>query len=145
MPLIEREIVVPASVEDTFGFVANFESCAEWDPGVSAASRRDDTPAGVGAVYEVDVDFNGRHLPMVYRTIVWDEPNRVVLEGSGSTVKATDDISFEAVGEGQTRITYKANIRMRGFLAIVTPLLGKRFQAIGDAAMSGMQEAFARR
>ena len=51
----------------------------------------------------------------------------------------------EAVGVGQTRITYKANIRMRGFLAIVTPLLGKRFQAIGDAAMSGMQEAFARR
>jgi len=145
MPLIEREIFVPASVEDAFGFVANFESCAEWDPGVSAASRRDDTPAGIGAVYEVDVDFNGRRLPMIYRTIVWDAPKRVVLEGSGSTVKATDDISFESAGEGQTRIIYKANIRMKGLLSIVTPLLGKRFQALGDAAMSGMQEAFARR
>jgi len=60
-------------------------------------------------------------------------------------VKATDDISFESAGEGQTRIIYKANIRMRGFLSIVTPLLGKRFQALGDAAMSGMQQAFARR
>ena len=145
MPLIEREIIVQARAEDAFGFVANFESCAEWDPGVSAASRRDDTPAGVGALYDVDVDFNGRHLPMVYRTTVWDEPKRVVLEGSGSTVKATDDITFESIGEGRTRISYRADIRMKGLLSIVTPLLGKRFQALGDAAMSGMQEAFARR
>lgn len=145
MPLIERQIVVPASVEDAFAFVANFESCAEWDPGVSAARRRDDTPRGVGATYDVDVDFNGRHLPMVYRTTVWDEPKRVVLEGDGSTVKATDDISFESVDAGRTRITYKADIRMKGLLSLVTPLLGKRFQAIGDAAMSGMTEAFERR
>jgi carbon monoxide dehydrogenase subunit G len=144
MTVVSREIVVAASCEEAFEFVANFESCAIWDPGVVHAERRPWTRAGVGATYDVRVDFNGRQLPMIYEVVVWQPGARVVLNGAGSTVRAVDDISFEAANGG-TRIRYRADLRMRGPLAPITPLLRRKFEALGDAAMAGMARAFRER
>jgi carbon monoxide dehydrogenase subunit G len=145
MALIERDIVVAGTPEAAFDYVANFESCAEWDPGVVSSQRRGSGPAGVGTSYDVEVDFNGRRLPMVYAVTTWDRPHRVVLVGTGSTVRGVDEITFTDGDGANTRIHYRADIRMRGLLSVITPLLRKRFEALGDAAMQGMQNAFARR
>lgn len=143
MAVIERELVVDASVEEAFDYIANFESCAEWDPGVAAASRQGDGPAGVGTRYDVEVVFNGKRLPMVYEVTEWSRPSRVVLVGTGSTVRGIDTIEFVPEGEGRTRIRYRADLRLRGLLGPVTPMLRKRFEALGDAAMAGIKVAFA--
>ena len=145
MALIEREIVVTASVEDAFDYVANFESCEEWDPGVVSSKRDGPGPAGSGTTYSVLVDFNGRSLPMTYEVTAWEPPHRVVLVGTGSTVRGVDEITFSPEPGGGTRISYRADIRMRGLLRPITPLLRDRLEALGDAAMTGMLEAFAKR
>lgn len=141
MAVIRREAVVDASPEDAFDYLANFETCAEWDPGVAAASRRGDEPAGVGTIYDVEVVFNGKHQQMVYEVTAWERPARVVLVGTGPKVRGIDTITFDAAGQG-TRITYEADLRLRGVLAPLTPLLAKRFEALGDAAIAGIRTAF---
>jgi carbon monoxide dehydrogenase subunit G len=77
---------------------------------------------------------------MTYEVETWDPPNRVVLRGEGSTVRAVDDIRFEQV-PGGTRIQYSADLRLKGPLRLLEPLLRKRFDETGQAAMAGMRRA----
>lgn len=141
MTTIQRVLLVSSTPEECFTYVADFASCAEWDPGVATASLRDGSRVGIGAIYDVAVIFGSRRLPMVYEVTHWDPPNHVTLRGAGVTVLAVDDITFEPTLNG-TRINYTADLRMRGVLAPITPLLRKKFEALGDAAMKGMAEAF---
>jgi dehydrogenase/reductase SDR family member 12 len=140
MPLLEETLEVDRPLEDVFAFVGDFANTKDWDPGVAGATKVTDGPIEVGTRYAVDVVFNGRTLPMTYEVTAWDPPNHVALMGEGSTVRAVDDIRFEATETG-TRIRYSADLRLKGVLRLVEPFLGKRFDETGKAAMAGMRRA----
>lgn len=140
MPVLKEILEVARPLDEVFAFVGDFANTREWDPGVADARKVTEGPIGVGTRYAVDVVFNGRQLPMTYEVTGWDPPNRVVLKGEGSTVTAVDDIRFEAVPSG-TRIRYSADLRLKGLLKLAEPLLGKRFDKTGKAAMAGMRRA----
>lgn len=141
MAVVRRTIEVSRPLEDVFAFVGDFATTAQWDPGVARAAKATDGPIGVGTVFDVDVVFNGRTLPMTYAVTVWEPPTRVVLEGLGQMVTAIDDIRFESVDAGRTRIHYSADLRLRGFRRLFEPLVRGRFEALGDAAMDGMRRS----
>jgi dehydrogenase/reductase SDR family protein 12 len=140
MVLLEQELEVSRSLDETFAFVGDFANTKRWDPGVAQAEKVTDGPIGVGTRYRLRVLFNGRELPMTYEVTAWDPPNHVVLKGEGSTVRATDEIRFEAIGTG-TRISYRADVRLRGPLALAEPLFRRRFEETGKKAMAGMKAA----
>ena len=131
----------PAAV---FDYIADFQSAAEWDPGVAHARRLDDGPLGVGARYELGVRMGGRVVPMTYRVTTFDRPSRVVLEGEGTSVHAVDDIRFERWIDG-TVVDYTADIRLRGWMRLVQPVLGSAFAKIGRDAAAGMTRTLAAR
>ena len=81
-------------------------------------------------------------MPMTYTVTAWEPKRRVVLEGIGSRIRATDEITFEATSSG-TRIGYTADLRLPGPLRVFEPLLGKRFQTLADDAMAGLRRALA--
>ncbi len=91
----------------------------------------------VGAGYQLDVRMGGRVAPMTYRITALEPNERVVLEGSGSNVRATDDIRFSATAAG-TRIDYRADIRLKGWLRLLTPFAGRAFANIARDAREGM-------
>jgi dehydrogenase/reductase SDR family member 12 len=138
MALLQEELEVDRPIERVFGFVADFANTKEWDPGVADARKVTDAPIGVGTRYAVDVLFNGRKLPMTYEVTMWDPPNRVVLKGEGSTVRAVDDIRFEATAAG-TRIRYSADLRLKGLFSLVEPFFKGKLAETGEKAMAGMR------
>jgi carbon monoxide dehydrogenase subunit G len=77
---------------------------------------------------------------MSYEVTEHDPPRRVVLKGSGSTVNALDDIRFEATDRG-TRIRYTADLRLKGPLRLLEPLMDGKLRQVGRAAMAGMRAA----
>jgi carbon monoxide dehydrogenase subunit G len=140
MTVLHEELEVDRPVEEVFGFVGDFANAERWDPGVAASTALTEGPVRVGSRYALTVVFNGRQLPMTYQVTAYDPPRRVELRGTGSTVKALDDIRFEATGRG-TRIRYTADLRLRGPLRLGEPLLRSRFEETGRRAIQGMREA----
>ncbi|MFM8944857.1 MAG: SRPBCC family protein [Actinomycetota bacterium] len=142
MTVLRRTVDVTKSLDETWAFLSDFASSAVWDPGVASARKATDGPIGVGTSYDLEVTFNGRTLPMTYTVTAWEPKRRVVLEGRGSTVRATDTITFEATASG-TRIGYTADLRLPGVLRVMEPFMGKRFDALADAAMDGLRRSLA--
>ena len=81
---------------------------------------------GPGARYRLGVRMRGRIAPMEYRITGFDAPRRVVLAGSGSGVRATDDITFHGCRDG-TRIEYVAEIDLTGLMRLLEPFVGGAF------------------
>jgi carbon monoxide dehydrogenase subunit G len=125
------------SAEKAFAFVADFSNSSLWDPGVAWSEGLTSGPVRVGSAYRLGVRFGSRVAPMEYRITTLDPGRRVVLEGKGSGVEATDDIRFEPLATG-TRVDYMADIRLRGWLRLVAPFAGRAIAAIGRNGRAGM-------
>ena len=134
-------IEVERRLEDAFAFASDFSNAERWDPGVKESRREGAGPVGVGATYRLVVTFRKTSLPMTYRITGFDPPNRVVLRGEGSTLRAVDEIRFERAGRERTRIVYRADLRMRGLLALIEPFLRGAFDRMGKRAVAGLRDA----
>jgi carbon monoxide dehydrogenase subunit G len=139
--VLRRVIEVPLAPERAFDLIADFSTSEDWDPGVISARRVREgapEPSGVGAEYRLTVTFRGRASDMTYRTTEFHRPSRVVLEGEGPRIAATDTIGFEPSGSG-TRISYVADLRLTGLGKIAEQFLGSAFEKMGDRALEGMR------
>ncbi len=140
MTRIHERIATSLPIEATFDYVADFANSEQWDPGTTSSRRLDDGPLGPGARYGLTVRMGGRVAPMEYHIRDFDRPRRVVLVGSGSNVKAVDEIRFERAGDG-TVVYYTADISLGGLLRLAEPFLGGSFEKIGRDAAAGMDAA----
>ena len=131
------------SVEETFYYLADFSSTAEWDPGVADAHRLDDGPLGVGQRFLVNVKFGGRILPYEYAIIDFDPGHRVTLQAVTPLIRSTDTITVAPSSHGAT-VTYDARLQGRGVFALFSPLLQIVFNRIGERARHGLQNQLAK-
>ena len=67
-----------------------------------------------------------------------------MLRGENATVVSLDRITFEPSDEG-TRVTYDADLALKGPLRIADPLLGLAFDRVGDRALEGLRETLGSR
>jgi len=144
MAKVQQAIRVKAPIEVAFDYVADFTTTAEWDPGITEASRLDVGPSREGSRFRVIADFNGRKLPLEYSITEFDRPRRVVLVGDGSTFHGVDEIRFESAGAG-TLVTYTADLQLKGVLRVVEPFMKGRFDELGRKAVAGLQRELDRR
>lgn len=123
---------------EVFAYLSDFSNTQEWDPGVIAASRMTEVEVGLGSQFSLVARFMGRDSELTYRIVEYEPPRAVTLLGENSTVVSRDRITFEAVGSG-TRITYDAELTLKGPLRVADPLLGLAFKRVGDRALAGMK------
>ncbi len=139
--VVTEVIEVARSVEESFTYVADFTTVADWDPGIDS-SRRVSGDGGVGTVYEVQAAFRGKTMPFTYTVTVFERNRRLVLDGAGEKATSVDTIEFEAIaatGDGHgTRVTYTADFRLKGLLRIAEPFLGGTFKALARKALAGL-------
>ena len=140
MTVLREELEIDRPLEEVFAFVGDFVNSATWDLGVAEASKVTEGPVGVGTRYELIVLFNGKRMPMTYEVTAHEPPRRVELRGTGSTVNAVDDIRFETTPIG-TRIRYTAELRLKGVLRVMEPLIRGKLKETGRRAMAGMKAA----
>ena len=133
-----REVIeVTRSLDEAFAYVADFATAADWDPGI-AASRRVSGDGGVGTRYAVEAEFRGKTLPFAYEVTELQPGRRIVLHGEGDRATSDDVITFEPVGDG-TRITYEAELKLKGVLRVAEPFLGGTIETMGRKALSGLE------
>ena len=135
-------IDTPREREDVFAYLSDFSTTQEWDPGVIEAERLNGAAVGAGTEFRLVAEFLGRKTALTDRIVEYDPPRAVTFRGENATVISNDRITFEAGGQG-TRITYDADLALKGPLRIADPLLGLAFNRVGDRALAGLKNRLA--
>jgi carbon monoxide dehydrogenase subunit G len=135
--LVSEVIEVPRPVAESFAYVADFTTVAEWDPGIHA-SRKVSGDGGVGSLYEVEAEFRGKTMPFTYTVTAYEQDARIVLDGVGEKATSVDTIAFEPTATGGTRITYSADFKLKGALRVAEPFLGGTFRTLAQKALAGL-------
>jgi hypothetical protein len=118
--------------------VADFETAADWDPGILESRRTSEGPVGVGTTYDVVAEFRGKHQLFRYRVTEYVDGERLVLDGEGDKARSVDTIVFAAT-PGGTRITYEADFRLKGVYRLAEPFLGGTFRKLAAKALGGLK------
>jgi len=127
----------PLPPDQVFDYLSDFSTTAEWDPGVVEAERLGDTPIAQGSEFRLVADFLHRKTTLAYRIVEYDRPNEVAFRGENASVVSLDRITLEA-SNGGTRITYDAQLALKGAFKLADPVLGLAFRKVGDRALAGM-------
>ena len=125
-----------------FAYLSDFRTSAEWDPGVVEAKKSGGPEIGEGTEFQLVARFLGRETALTYRVIEFDPPNAVTFLGENATVVSRDRITFEARASG-TRVSYEADLQLKGPMRLADPLLALAFKRVGDRALTSMRQVLA--
>lgn len=129
--------------EEVFAYLSDFSTTAEWDPGVLEAQRLD-PEVKLGSRFRLVASFRGRRAEIVYTVVRYEPPRLITLRGENATVVSLDTIEVEALGAAAgARVTYDAQLSMKGILRIGDPLLARAFKPVGDNALAGLRRKLA--
>jgi carbon monoxide dehydrogenase subunit G len=124
--------------EQAFDYLSDFSNAQQWDPGVVEAERLGAGEIGEGTEFRLVAVFLGRRSTLIYRTLEYERPSAVTFRAESATVVSLDRITFEPTAGG-TRITYDADLALKGPWRLADPLLGLAFKGVGDRALAGMR------
>jgi len=128
-------------LEEVFDYLAEFSNARRWDPGVVEGQNVTGMPLGEGTRFRLVSRFLGRRIPLEYRIIGFERPNRVVFQADQSVLRSTDEIRLTATPDG-TSVTYDADLRLKGPVGrLMDPMLALSFRRIGDRAAAGLRAA----
>ena len=127
---------------ETFDYLATFSNAAQWDPGVLTGVQLDPGPVRVGTRFRLVVPFLGRRVPLTYAVTRYSPEGMITLEAVSRLLRLADRIEVAADGDG-AMISYDADVRLRGPLRLLDPLLQRGFGAVGDRAAAGLARALA--
>jgi Polyketide cyclase / dehydrase and lipid transport len=128
---------------ETFAYLATFSNAVEWDPGVLASEQLDAGPVTVGTRFRLVVPFLGLRMPLTYHVTSYQPGREVVLAAASALLRATDRIVVTGGADGSA-VSYQAEVRLRGPLHLLDPVLRPGFRAVADRAAAGLAQALAR-
>lgn len=128
------------SAEEVWHYLADLRSIGEWDHSVESVTLVDGEPRTEGARYEVVVRFRGSSMTLPYRIVEADPPRRVVFGAETDAVSVRDEARIEPAGDGASRVTWDAQLRLRGIRRILELPLRAFFSRLGQNAEYGLGE-----
>jgi hypothetical protein len=130
----------PAPPSVVFRYMADFRSCATWDPSVKSATLLSEgDPVQQGARFHV----NAGGIPLDYETTELVPDSKIVLYAKNALMVSLDTITVAPRADGGSDMTYHATVELRGVFKLASPLLNKAFNGVGDRAKAGLEKALA--
>lgn len=140
MATYRTRIESPLTREEAFDYLSDFQNAAEWDSNTVSSECLGGDPRRHGARFEVVTEFGGRNLTLVYETIEFDRPAKVVFRSETGMSSIEDTITFDSAGDGSV-VEYEARINMKGLAKALDPVFSLVFGRVGDRAAEGLRKA----
>ncbi len=138
MAKIRRSFTVDKPLPQVVDYLRDFSHAAYWDPGTLACTPLDPGPAHEGSRWHNVSHFFGRRAELIYR-LERALPDRLTFVGENDAARSVDDLTFEAAGAG-TRVTYQADIRLRGTARLADPLVRVALGRMAGGVVAQMRE-----
>lgn len=120
--------------EETWDYLADFRSTAEWDPSIVRTHLVDGTPGEPGARFAVTFRQLGRESTLDYVTLEAVRPHRLVYRAVTRSVTSLDTIT---VGPDAS-VTYEAQLELHGVRKVLDPVLQLVLTRASDKARDGL-------
>jgi carbon monoxide dehydrogenase subunit G len=133
-------VEAPHSAEEVWHYLADLRSAEDWDPSVEDVELTGGEPRSEGASYDLEVRFRGRTLTLPYRIVEAVPPHRVVFEAKTDSVFVRDEARVHPIGESTSRVTWDADLRLRGIRRLLDFPLRGIFNRVGEDARRGLGE-----
>ena len=136
---LQQTVVVDKPLEAVFGYLSDFTTTTEWDPGtVTTVTQHGD--GRVGTTYLNTSTFLGRTTELTYVVQELVPGERIRLRGENKSVVAVDTMTFHMVDAG-TEVTYNAEFTFKGPARFVAPLFKPALERLGQQAQAGLYRA----
>ena len=129
-----------SSATETFGYLATFSNAAEWDAGVLAGEQLDPGPVKTGSRFGLVVPFPGVRMPLTYEVIRFVPDREVLLAAANGVLRSTDRTVVTGAADGSA-VSYDAEVRLRGPLQVLDPILRRGFRGVAERAAAGLVQA----
>ena len=133
MTTVNRTFDVRPQPSVVIDYLKDFSNAEEWDPGTESCTRTDGTgPVQVGSTWHNRSKIAGVSTELDY-TLERLTDDTIVLVGRNDTATSTDTITVVPSPDGPgSRITYEANIEMKGAAKLADPVMKVVFEKIGS-------------
>lgn len=139
MARYQASVETRRSVDEVFSYLSDFSNTSQWDPGIDRAGQQTPGEIGLGTEFRVVSKTMGQEVPFTYRVVEYDAPRSIRLIGESSKIVSSDRMTFEPLGDG-TRVTYEADLSLKGIFKLAEPLLRLGFRRVGDRALEGLRQ-----
>jgi uncharacterized protein YndB with AHSA1/START domain len=119
MTRIDGEIVIASPVEQVFDMVADERNEPRYNPRIVRAEKMSNGPVGRGTRFTAQPTGMGT---MTVEVIDYDRPGRLVMSIRSSYLDVAGALTF-APANGGTRMRWSWDMRLRGAMRVLTPLM----------------------
>ena len=132
MTTVNRTFDVQPQPSVVIDYLKDFSNAEEWDPGTESCTRTDSGPVQVGSTWHNVSKIAGVSTELDY-TLESLTDDTIVLVGSNDSATSTDTITVVPSPDGPgSRVTYEANIEMKGAAKLADPVMKIVFEKIGS-------------
>lgn len=128
--------------EEVFDFLADLRNEDEWNPDVKNVRLVTGEPIGAGSAFEETVRGTGT---MLIRHTGFERPRRLTLVCESSRMDMGFGFDLTPADDGGTDLAVHAEVRPKGALRIVEPVLAAVFRSAMKKRPAQMQAALDRR
>ena len=126
------------SADRLFTYMCDFTNAQEWDPSVEKAERVDTGPVRLGSRFNLVVR-NGRSQLALGYEVTRLTAETMTLAASTGMFRSVDTIRVTPDDQGSI-LEYDATLAGRGLAVLLTPLLGRPFTRMFDAAEAQLRK-----
>jgi Polyketide cyclase / dehydrase and lipid transport len=123
MARVEGEIIIARPVDEVFDFVADERNEPGYNPRMVRAEQVSSGPIGAAAQFQTELRTMGRTMLMTVEFTRFERPRLLASKTTSSIMETEGALTFESVAAG-TRMRWSWDIRPRGALKLLTPLVG---------------------
>jgi uncharacterized protein YndB with AHSA1/START domain len=121
-------VTVDRPIEDVFAYLADGTNDAAWRPEVISIDYVEGT--GVGATYAQTMKGpGGRKIKGDFKYIRYEAPNRLDFEVIAGPARPLGTFELRAVSPATTEVTFTMDLKPRGLMVLMTPMINKQVQA----------------
>lgn len=140
----DNEAIINASPERVFEIVATGESQSAWFQDWKGERWLSDPPRGVGSTREITL----KALSVKERFVAWEPGRRLSFTIYAITLplvqEMLEDLRFEPMGEGRTRLRWRAYYTPAPLMRVVHPVARRIFGGMFSASAGGLTTYAAR-
>ena len=131
------EATIPSTwtAEETYDYLADFRSVAEWDPSMESAELLSGEPGTVGARYRLTMSTGVGSTDLEYETVSVDAPRQFVLRCETPSMVSTDTVTVAP----DASVTYHAEVELRGIRKLAEPWLRLGLTVAGNRARRSLE------
>ena len=137
---VETSVLVDQPIEKVFEFVTKPENDAKWYVGLESWDHTPDEPAGVGSTSQSKIRFLGIPIEVTWEVIGYEPPTKIAVKTIEGPVSIEAGYTFEAVAEGQTKVTVHGEADLVGVFDLAEPLVERMAQRQWEASFENLKD-----